>query len=161
MPEYVVHPIGHIENDITEIHNVHWEDIESRIVIDASLAEGLDGIEDFSHIIVVTYLHRQQDLKPGGLRVHPESRPDTPLVGVFATRSPRRPNPIGITTVPLLRRDSNVLIVRGLDMANGTPVIDLKPYLPVGDSIEGATAPGWLRRLWGTLHEGGEEDAHP
>jgi tRNA (Thr-GGU) A37 N-methylase len=71
-----------------------------------------------------------------------------PLVGVFATRSPKRPNPIALTVVPLLRRQGNALVVKRLDMADGTPVLDIKPYLTNGDRIEQARVAGWLRRLW-------------
>jgi tRNA (Thr-GGU) A37 N-methylase len=71
-----------------------------------------------------------------------------PLVGVFATRSPKRPNPIAITVVPLLRLEGNVLHVKGLDMADGTPVLDIKPYLTRGDRVEDARVAEWLHRLW-------------
>ncbi len=148
MTTYTVRPIGRVENGITQLSNVVWEDVESRVVIDPAFAEGLTGIEDFSHVIVVCYLHRQEPMSDGSLLVHPENRQEIPAVGVFATRSPRRPNPIAITAVPLLRRDGNVLLVRGLDMADGTPVLDIKPYLTQGDRIEDATVAEWLRRLW-------------
>lgn len=148
MTTYTVQPIGHVENGITQLSGVVWEDVESRIVIDPAFAEGLTGIEDFSHIIAICYLHRREPLSADSLLVHPENRADIPAVGVFATRSPRRPNLIAITTVPLLRRDGNVLLVRGLDMADGTPVLDIKPYLSRGDRVEDATVAEWLWRLW-------------
>jgi tRNA (Thr-GGU) A37 N-methylase len=71
-----------------------------------------------------------------------------PLVGLFATRSPHRPCPVGITAVRLLRRDGRRLHVEGLDAFEGTPILDIKPYLRRGDLIQEATAPEWLQRLW-------------
>jgi tRNA (Thr-GGU) A37 N-methylase len=71
-----------------------------------------------------------------------------PLVGLFATRSPHRPCPIGITAVRLLARQGARLRVEGLDANEGTPVLDIKPYLRRGDLIPEATAPDWLERLW-------------
>ena len=148
MMTYTVRPIGHVENGITQLSDVVWEDVESRIVLDPALAEGLTGIEDFSHVIVLCYLHRQKEMETGNLLVHPENRADIPAVGVFATRSPHRPNLIAVTVVPLLKREGNALVVRGLDMADGTPVLDIKPYLTRGDRVEDATVAQWLWRLW-------------
>ena len=148
MAAYTVRPIGYVENGITDLEGVVWEDVESRVVVAPEFAEGLEGIDDFSHIIVLCYLHRRAGDEDRALRVHPQGRQELPLVGVFATRSPRRPNPIALTVVPLLRREGNVLFVKRLDMADGTPVLDIKPYLTNGDRIEDATVAGWLRRLW-------------
>lgn len=139
--------MGHVENDIQPGQDVTWEAIESQIVINPEFAEGLDGVEEFSHIVVLFWLDRPRD-KQAPLKVHPEAREDMPLVGVFATRAPVRPNPIGLTTVELLGRDGNVLLVRGLDAYNGTPVLDIKPYLIRGDMKPGASVPKWLQRLW-------------
>jgi len=139
--------MGHVENDIQPGQDVTWEAIESQIVIDPEFAEGLDGVEEFSHIVVLFWLDRPRD-KQAPLKVHPEAREDMPLVGVFATRAPVRPNPIGLTAVELLGRDGNVLLVRGLDAYNGTPVLDIKPYLIRGDMKPEASVPKWLRKLW-------------
>ncbi|MDH7487964.1 MAG: tRNA (N6-threonylcarbamoyladenosine(37)-N6)-methyltransferase TrmO [Anaerolineae bacterium] len=161
MAIYTVHPIGHVENGIAELDGVVWEDVESRVVLAPEYADGLDGIEDFSHIIVICYLHRREHghACERRLRVHPQGREDLPLVGVFATRSPKRPNPIAITVVPLIRREGNVLHVRGLDMADGTPVLDIKPYLPRGDRVENARVAEWLRRLWEANDKGDSADS--
>ena len=75
-----------------------------------------------------------------------------PLVGALATRTPRRPNPIGVTTVELLGREGNVLTVLGLDAYDGTPVLDVKPYLARGDLIPEPVIPEWLQQLW-ALHD--------
>jgi tRNA-Thr(GGU) m(6)t(6)A37 methyltransferase TsaA len=78
--------------------------------------------------------------------VHPKRNPDLPLVGVFATRSPARPNPIGIATVKLLECRDNVLKVIGLDAIDGTPVLDIKPHIPGSDSPTSVSTPGWLTK---------------
>jgi tRNA-Thr(GGU) m(6)t(6)A37 methyltransferase TsaA len=95
----------------------------------------LDGVEGFSHLLVLSYLDRQREGAQGLLRVRPRRhRSETvstdriPEVGVFATDSPARPNPIGLTLVRLVRREGNILLVQGLDLFDGTPVLDLKPY---------------------------------
>lgn len=147
--EYSLRPIGHVRNRVKEWADVVWEDVESEVVLDATWAEGLDGLEGFSHIWVICWLDRLTEEERGGrCRVHPQGRQDLPTVGLFASRSPRRPNPIAITAVRLLGIDGTVLRVKGLDMLDGTPVLDVKPYLAQGDRISGTRAPLWIRRLW-------------
>jgi tRNA (adenine37-N6)-methyltransferase len=98
---------------------------------------GLADIEGFSHLIVLWTFHRVQGFDLFGT---PPS--DNRAHGVFATRSPRRPNPIGLTVVELLRREHNLLHVRGVDMLEGTPILDLKPYL--SNVPEEKLRRGWL-----------------
>jgi tRNA-Thr(GGU) m(6)t(6)A37 methyltransferase TsaA len=121
----VYRAIGHIENDFDD-PAVPYEirAVESRIVLDPSLAEGLRGLEPGRQIMVVFYFHRSQGFD---LLQHPQGDRSRPRRGVFALRSPRRPNPIGVTVVDLVAVEGNVLRVRGLDAINGTPVLDLKP----------------------------------
>lgn len=140
-------PIGYVENEIQPGQNVAWEAIDSQIVIDPEWAEGLEGLEEFSHVIVIFWLDRPKD-EELPLKVHPETREDMPLVGVFATRSPHRPNPLGLTAVELLAREGNILRVRGLDAFNDTPILDIKPYLTRGDMKPTAVVPKWLHKLW-------------
>ncbi len=148
-------PIGIVHNDITS-GEARWEEIVSRVEVREDLLPALKGIEGFSHLLILFYFDQ---LPPGTapLQVHPERRPEMPLVGVLATRSPHRPNPIGLTAVELLRREGNVLWVRGLDAFDGTPVLDIKPYLPRGNHLEEVRIPDWLRRLW-ALHDQERED---
>ncbi len=96
--------------------------------------EGLKGLENYSHLVIITYLHR---VKPGEFRLRVKPRglvkrgfrlEELPELGVFATCSPQRPNPLGVTVVRLIRRDGRFLYVRGLDVFDGTPVLDIKPY---------------------------------
>jgi tRNA-Thr(GGU) m(6)t(6)A37 methyltransferase TsaA len=148
-PEYVLRPIGRVRNQVKEWVDVAWEELESEVALDPRWAEGLDGLEEFSHIWVICWLDRLTEEERGGrCRVHPERRQELRPVGLFATRSPRRPNPIAITAVRLLGIEGTVLRVKGLDMLDGTPVLDVKPYLAQGDRIAGTWSPLWIRRLW-------------
>jgi tRNA-Thr(GGU) m(6)t(6)A37 methyltransferase TsaA len=98
---------------------------------------GLTDIEGFSHLIVLWAFDRSQGFELQGTPPS-DDRPH----GVFATRSPRRPNPIGLTVVELLRRDRSSLLVRGVDMLDGTPILDIKPYL--SGLPQEALRRGWL-----------------
>jgi tRNA-Thr(GGU) m(6)t(6)A37 methyltransferase TsaA len=117
--------IGRVENDFDEpTPPEKMRAAESRIVLDPTLTEGLKGLEPSRQIMVVFYFHRSGDYD---LCQHPQGDRSRPQRGVFALRSPRRPNPIGVTVVDLVAIAGNVLQVRGLDAINGTPVLDLKP----------------------------------
>jgi tRNA-Thr(GGU) m(6)t(6)A37 methyltransferase TsaA len=78
---------------------------------------------------------------------HPRGRVDLPESGIFAQRARHRPNPIGITTVEIISVAGNVLRVRGLDAIDGTPVLDIKPYVPAFDDVEDPTVPEWMNRI--------------
>jgi tRNA-Thr(GGU) m(6)t(6)A37 methyltransferase TsaA len=121
----VYHAIGHVENNFDEpAPPPEIRAVESQIVIDPSLVEGLKGLESGRRIMVVFCFHRSHGFD---LLQHPQGDRSRPRRGVFALRSPRRPNPIGVTVVDLVSIEGNVLLVRGLDAINGTPVLDLKP----------------------------------
>lgn len=120
-------PIGVVRNGVHE-RPEKWADILSDIHVKSEYHDALDGLEEFSHIVVIFYLHLSASHV---LKVHPRKREDLPLVGVFATRAPVRPNFLGVSTVELLQIDKNVVTVKGLDAFDGTPVIDLKPHLSV------------------------------
>lgn len=147
MKDIVLKPIGIVRNEVKEPRRGGWAEVVSEIIIDDSLTECLDGVEEFSHVIVVYWMHRVPPQgRPVG-KVHPQGRADLPLVGVFATRAPYRPNPLGVTVVRLVERKGNVLQVAGLDAIDGTPVIDIKPYLPPYDSPPHVQVPDWVSRL--------------
>jgi tRNA-Thr(GGU) m(6)t(6)A37 methyltransferase TsaA len=139
-------PIGQVHNGVTERGDVVWESLVSEVVIEEQYAAALEGIDEFSHLWVIFWLHQRD--REVTLKVHPEGRQELPEVGVLATRSPRRPTPIAMTAVQLLERRGHILVVRGLDALDGTPVLDIKPYLVRGDSVAEATVPDWLQRLW-------------
>jgi tRNA-Thr(GGU) m(6)t(6)A37 methyltransferase TsaA len=117
--------IGRVENDFNEPTSPEAiRSAESRIVLDPTLSEGLRGLEPGEQITVIFSFHRSHGYD---LCQHPRGDRSRPQRGVFALRSPRRPNPIGVTVVDLVATEGNVLRVRGLDAINGTPVFDLKP----------------------------------
>lgn len=118
-------PIGHVENEFDDtVAPGKLRAAESRIVVDPELAEGLQGLQPGQQVMVVFYFHQSQGYD---LKQHPRGDRSRPQRGVFALRSPRRPNPIGVTVADLIAIEGNVLRVRGLDAINGTPVLDLKP----------------------------------
>lgn len=117
--------IGHVENDFDgPTAGDVLRSSESRIILEPTLAEGLKGLEPDQKIMVIFHLHRSQGFE---LLQHPQGDRNRPRRGVFTLRSPRRPNPIGVTVVDLVALEGNVLRVQGLDAINGTPVLDLKP----------------------------------
>ena len=117
--------IGRVENIFDEpAAPDEIKAVESRIVLDPRLVEGLQGLEAGQQLMVIFHFHRSQGYE---LRQHPRGDRSRPRRGVFSLRSPNRPNPIGVTTVDLVALEGNVLRVRGLDAINGTPVLDLKP----------------------------------
>jgi len=118
----------------------------SQIVIRDELAEALEGIDDFSHLFVLFWLHEISNENQKTLKVHPRGRKDLPLLGVFATRTMLRPNPIGLTLVELVKAEGNVLTVRGLDAFDGTPVLDVKPF-DSWDMAKDAKVPEWWTKL--------------
>jgi tRNA-Thr(GGU) m(6)t(6)A37 methyltransferase TsaA len=128
------------------------QDDEARIEIHPPLQAGLRDLDGFSHIIVVSHLHRST---AGGLEVVP-FLDDTPR-GVFATRSPRHPNPIGLSIVRLLQVKGSTLHVSGLDLLDGTPILDIKPYVPTIDQAE-ADRIGWLEGRVAAFHTSRADD---
>ncbi|MGQ9493761.1 MAG: tRNA (N6-threonylcarbamoyladenosine(37)-N6)-methyltransferase TrmO [Anaerolineae bacterium] len=139
-------PIGVIKNQFLDHVSDGWESALHQIILAEKWTPALDGIEEFSHLYILFWLHAIKG--EVSLHVHPENRQDLPAVGLFATRTPYRPNPIGLQVVELISHEENVLTVRGLDALNDSPVLDIKPYLPRGDSIAEAKIPDWLKKLW-------------
>lgn len=116
-------------------------EINGEVEVFPEFTEGLDGVEEFSHIYLLYHLH--QSIKPVSMHVKPFL--DDQTHGVFATRHPYRPNPIGLSIVRLLRRDDNRLTFCGADMLDGTPLLDIKPYIPNFDVFE-VTKTGWHQK---------------
>ncbi len=134
--------IGVVRNEFKQPSKHDWGKVVSEIVVDPSLTEALDNLDEFSHIIVLYWMHRLPQGKPP-TKVHLKGNQELPLVGLFASRSPNRPNPIGKAIVRLLQRQGNILRVEGLDAIDGSPVIDIKPYVPELDSVTDARRPQW------------------
>ncbi len=106
----------------------------------------LDGIEEFSHLLVLYWAHLRTRRDPPAIRTHPFGDADLPLTGIFATRSPARPNPVLADVVRLVKRDGNTLTVAGLDALEGSPVIDIKPSTRGDHPSEGVRVAAWLDR---------------
>jgi tRNA-Thr(GGU) m(6)t(6)A37 methyltransferase TsaA len=138
-------PIGIVKCAVTEMSQGGWAKIDSEIHLDLQLTGGLQGLEGFSHILVTFFLDRAQGFDPAKqLMRKPRGREDMQAVGVFAQRTKYRPNPLGITAVQLLGIEGNVVKVRGLDALDGTPVLDIKPYMPPFDRMEDVKMPEWV-----------------
>ena len=141
----VFRPIGVVRNSVREPRMDGWEQVRSDLIVRDDLLAALDGIESYSHLIVVFSFHRLPEEERTTGRLHPRGDARLPEQGVLATRSQRRPNAIGVAVVPLLRRRRNILRVQGLDAIDGTPVLDIKPYLPPYDSVPDARMPDWVQ----------------
>lgn len=143
MNRMVMNPIGVIHTPFENLEGmpiqpVGAEQIKGQVVVDPQYADGLADIEGFSHLILIYAFHQSKGFQ---LKVKPFL--DDRMRGLFATRAPRRPNPIGLSIVALSRREQNILHVTNIDVVNGTPLLDVKPFVPAFDAPQ-ATAIGWL-----------------
>lgn len=164
--EFSLTPVGFVENTIKKTtFSPHGKDTpkerqrqvqkhreETRNTISTlrllpQFEELLEGIEDFSHIVVIYWPHKLSPADRQIKKVHPMGRKDIPLKGIFATRSPARPNPLLISTVRLLERNKNQLKIQGLEALNGSPVMDIKPVTNHFDGCENQTFPDWIHEL--------------
>jgi tRNA-Thr(GGU) m(6)t(6)A37 methyltransferase TsaA len=142
-------PIGHVSSPRTEAIDDDWDSITSTITLDAARfgPEALAGLSDFSHVEIV-YVFDQRD--PATVQTgarHPRNNPDWPLVGIFAQRGSARPNLIGVTICSILHVDGLTVAVRGLDAIDGTPVLDIKPYLAEFGPRGEIRQPAWSHEL--------------
>jgi len=124
-----------------------WRTRVSELVIDSDLAGILDGLEDFSHLLVLYWAHRVPPEGRSLIKAHPMGRNDLPLVGIFSTCSPARPNTICAIVVRLLERKDNVLKVEGLDAVDGSPLIDIKPYIPSYYHADNIKMADWMLQI--------------
>jgi tRNA-Thr(GGU) m(6)t(6)A37 methyltransferase TsaA len=137
--------IGTVKAPVTEMSLGNWSNVDSEIHIEPRYTGGLRGLDSYSHIIVVFFLDQIGGFDPAKqLMRKPRGREDMQAVGVFAQRTKFRPNPIGITAVELRGVTGNVVVVRGLDALDGTPVLDIKPYIPEFDRIAEPRTPEWV-----------------
>jgi tRNA-Thr(GGU) m(6)t(6)A37 methyltransferase TsaA len=143
--QIVLNPIGYVKTDAVG-NEVKDKSRISKIILNPELVEAMDGIEGFSNVFVLFWLNETNgEHRP--LKFHPRGRMDMPLLGVFALRTNRRPNPIGLTLVELLKVEGNVITVRGLDAYDGTPVLDIKPFDDSWDQAQTPRVPDWWIRL--------------
>jgi tRNA-Thr(GGU) m(6)t(6)A37 methyltransferase TsaA len=144
MEDIVIKPIGTVKNNIKEPRFGGFDNEISEIVVDEKYTEALNGIDDYSHVIIVYWMDR---VKKKVITHQPQGNPKVPVVGIFSCRCPQRPNPIAMTTVKLIGHDGNRIKVKGLDILDGTPIIDIKPYWPHYDKIDNGKIPDWVNEL--------------
>lgn len=144
----VFEPVGVVRSSRDKMSEGRWADVESRIELDPLYAQGLAGLGEFSHVVVVFHLDRIPPFDPAKqLARNPRGMEDLAPVGVFAQRTKFRPNPIGVTAVELVKVEPGGIVVRGLDALDGTPVLDIKPYIPAFERKDDVRLPAWVGRM--------------
>ena len=143
-------PIGVVRNERSEAIDDDWDRVNSRIELDLDLlgADATEGLRAFSHVEVLYVFDRvDPDTVTRGSR-HPRGNPDWPKVGILAQRAKNRPNRIGTTVCELMAvRPGGVIEVRGLDAIDGTPVLDIKPYIPAFERKDDVRLPAWVNKM--------------
>ncbi len=114
----------------------------------------LEGIDEFSHIMVLYWPHLISEERRSLRKVHPMGRKELPEKGIFSTCSPARPNPVLVSTVRLLGREGNTLRVQGLEAVDGSPIIDIKPFVKMAHGADNPVVPEWMKKIHEEL-EGG------
>ena len=152
MKKIVYQPIGTIHSPFQTIQGMPIQPagakgIAGTVEINPEYVDGLQDLEGFSHIILIYHFHLARGYL---LKVKPFM--DENLRGVFATRAPKRPNPIGISVVKLVRVEGTILHIEDIDIVDGTPLLDIKPYIPEFD-VHGAERIGWLSKKVDKVHE--------
>ncbi|MFN8639761.1 MAG: SAM-dependent methyltransferase [Dehalococcoidia bacterium] len=138
-------PIGVVRNAEHDAARQDWRGVRSRIELREDLAPALLGLTDYSHVIVLGWLHEiPPDLRPR-TQAYPSGDARLPLQGALALRGGARPNPLAFTVCRLRRIEGATLEVEDLDLVDGSPVLDLKPYIAFYDSVPKATLPKWAR----------------
>ena len=139
--DFHLHPIGYIQKNSEKT----W------LKINKEYEKGLLRLEDFSHVVVLWWIEGKDNEKDRAiLQVHPKvdgTRENKPLVGVFACRSPVRPNPIGLTISKIISRVDNILYIDRTDAFDNTPILDIKPYTKVFDQKNVTRDPHWLTTI--------------
>lgn len=145
--DFSITPIGTIHTPFDDLAGMPIQpsgaaQVQGTIVMDKEYEQGLSDLEGFSHIILLYHFHKS---KGYNLMVKPFM--DDQKRGLFSTRAPKRPNPIGLSIVRLIKIEGRRLTIEGIDVLNGTPLIDIKPYVPGFDTKE-VTAIGWLEKSY-------------
>jgi tRNA-Thr(GGU) m(6)t(6)A37 methyltransferase TsaA len=150
MDKIEFNPIGIIYSPFKDLEGipiqpVGAEDIKGEIHLNIDLKHGLKDLNNFSHIILIYYLH-----KSNGFSLEVKPFLDNKTHGIFATRAPKRPNQIGLSTVKLDSIEDNIIYISNIDILNGTPLLDIKPYVPQLDGIKNNTLKiGWFEEKHG------------
>jgi tRNA-Thr(GGU) m(6)t(6)A37 methyltransferase TsaA len=143
-----IEPIGWVRAPRSEARDDYWGAVTSTIELDERFSpEALAGLADFSHLEVIYSFHGVPPERVETGARHPRNRADWPLVGIFAQRGKARPNRLGVSRCNLVRVEGRVLTVQRLDAIDGTPVLDIKPYIVEFGPIGPVTQPGWATEL--------------
>lgn len=153
--QIILKPIGVVHTPYSDNQvSSSFNGVEGTIEIYPEYINGLKGIDGFSHLIVLAYLHKINDKSRRILIIRHRrflrfgfKLEELPESGVFASDSPVRPNPIALSIVRLLKRENNLLYVSDLDLFDGTPVLDIKPYTP-GRVVNNYSLPRWYQEFW-------------
>ena len=153
-PAILLLPIGIVRNARTEAIDDAWDGIDSIIELDPGVfgPDALAGLEQFSHVEILFHFHLVPDSRVHTGARHPRGNLDWPRVGIFAQRGKDRPNRLGLCICPLLKVEGATLTVRGLDAVDGSPVVDIKPWMkgfaPRGDIREPDWAAEIMKEYW-------------
>lgn len=131
-----------MRNGQDDLDRVDWSKVDSRIELDGGLGEALLGLRDYTHVIVIGWLDRYPQEYRDRRAAYPAGDERLPLQGALALRG-ARPNPLSFTVCELRGVDGDTVTVRGLDLVEGTPVLDVKPYIPFYDAVPKAKIPKW------------------
>lgn len=169
LPEVTLTPVGIVVSEIKDVSlkaeksglkagsgngkersekNKRPEDLECELHIAPRYSALLDGVEDFSHLLVLYWPHLIAPERRALQKVHPMGRSEIPKQGIFATCSPARPNPVLVTACKLIKRKENILIVQGLEAVDGSPILDIKIYNPRYYRPDNVHVAGWMREIF-------------
>lgn len=167
---FIIRPVGYVSNDLTamtfdpgeeddpeirkqrfQAHQAKIRNTISTITVLPEFEDLLSGLDAFSHVVILYWPHLLPQDRRLLKKIHPMGRKDIPLQGIFATRSPARPNPILISTVRLLGIRNRRIRVKGLESLDKSPVIDIKPVISIYDKNENPTFPDWIRMVQAEL----------
>ncbi|MEV7377269.1 SAM-dependent methyltransferase [Streptomyces lydicus] len=147
--EVVLRPVGRVVGGRSEVRDDDWGPVSAVIRLDAAQfgPDALAGLDDFSHLEVVYHFDRVPVEKMETGARHPRGNTDWPLVGIFGQRGKNRPNRLGVSRCRLLRTDGLDVHVQGLDAVDGTPVLDIKPYMAEFGPLGATSQPDWATAL--------------
>lgn len=146
--------------ELRPIGTICKEGEKTLVVLDKQWAPGLKGLEEYSHVHVLWWFHQRDDaVSRSKVEAHQPHKNAPPVNGVFATRSPCRPNPIGMTTARIVEidKEAGTIWMEGTDAIHGTPVLDLKPYSPGLDRVESPRVPDWSQGWAKSVEEAAQE----